>query len=224
MFTGIVEGLGEVLSVRPGAKGGRMLEIAHPFDEGTIAVGDSVAHDGVCLTATTVGTGRYGVDAGPETLSRTTIGHLKTGQKVNLERSVTLQTRLGGHLVQGHVDAIGTVRSVEQRENAWDLWIEIPGELLRLVIPRGSVAVDGISLTVTGRDSSGFSISIIPHTWAVTSLRGRRPGAEVNIEADLIARYVAGLLEPLSAEKKSTLTLERLADLGYAAVGGLGSK
>jgi riboflavin synthase len=215
MFTGIVEGLGEVRSVRGGPEGGRVLDIAHPFEEGAIAVGDSVAHDGVCLTATAVAPGRFSVDAGPETLARTTIGALQAGRAVNLERSVTLQTRLGGHLVQGHVDAVGEVRSVTARENAWDLWVDVPSDVLQLVIPRGSVAVDGISLTVTGRDARGFSLSIIPHTWKVTALRDRKDGSKVNVEVDLLARYVQGLLEPLDATGGGGLTLERLRELGY---------
>lgn len=214
MFTGIVEGLGEVRSVRAGAGGGRTLEIRHPFEPSRVEIGDSIAHDGACLTATGVGVGTFTVDAGPETLARTTVGDFSPGRAINLERAVTLQTRLGGHLVQGHVDAVGRVRSVAQRENAWDLWIDVPAELLQLVIPRGSVAVDGISLTVTGRDAKGFSISIIPHTWKVTSLKDRGPGARVNVEADLLARYVQGLLEPLGDGERG-LTLEKLRALGY---------
>lgn len=216
MFTGIVEGLGEVVSVTAGPGGGKVLEVRHAFsaEKGApVVLGDSVAHDGVCLTATKVRPDRYAVDAGPETLERTTVGTFKVGTKVNLERAVTLETRLGGHLVQGHVDAVGRIRSVSARENAWDLWVDIPQDVLQLVIPRGSVAVDGISLTVTGRDAAGFSLSIIPHTWDITSLRTRTTGAGVNIEVDLLARYVSGLLEPLGG--KPGLTLERLKDLGY---------
>lgn len=217
MFTGIVEGLGKIASVRAGTGGGKVLEIHHDLGGGmggAVSLGDSIAHDGVCLTATEVGQGRFIVDAGPETLARTTVGEWSAGTSVNLERAVTLETRLGGHLVQGHVDAVGRVRSVEARENAWDLWIDVPSDVLQLVIPRGSVAVDGISLTVTGRDSSGFSLSIIPHTWEVTTLRQREVGSPANIEVDLLARYVAGLLEPLGPGKPG-LTLERLRDLGY---------
>lgn len=216
VFTGIIEGLGTIRGVRSGASGGKELEVAHPFEDGSLAVGDSVAHDGVCLTITRKAPGRFSVDAGPETLARTTIGQLSVGTRVNLERAVTLETRLGGHLVQGHVDAVGRVRSVAQRENAWDLWVDVPRDLLQLVVPRGSVTVDGISLTVTGRDGSGFSLSIIPHTWSVTSLATRSAGSAVNVEADLLARYVQGLLEPLGEGSKSGgLTLERLEALGF---------
>lgn len=220
MFTGIIEGLGEVVSVRPGPSGGRVLEVRHRFSAESgppVVLGDSVAHDGVCLTAAEVpGPDRYVVEAGPETLGRTTIGTLRAGGRVNLERAVTLSTRLGGHLVQGHVDAVGRVRSVERRDNAWDLWVDVPAEVLRLVVPRGSVTVDGISLTVTGRDGAGFGLSIIPHTWEVTTLRERAPGASVNVEADLMARYVDGLLAPLAGGGgPGGLTLERLSELGY---------
>ncbi len=211
MFTGIVEGLGRIAAVRPGSGGGKTLEVEHGFSPNGVAVGDSVALNGVCLTATTVAHHRYTVDAGPETLDRTTVGQLAAGHRVNLERAATLSTRLGGHLVQGHVDAVGRIRSVEARQNAWDLWVELDPATLRLVVPRGSVTVDGISLTVTGRDATGFSISIIPHTWEVTALSDRTHGSSVNVEVDLIARYVDALLEPA----RPGLSFERLAELGY---------
>ena len=219
MFTGIIEAQGTIRSIRSDPSGGRTLEIEHPFGASAVGVGDSVAHDGVCLTATQILSERtYAIDAGPETLERTTVGAWTAGQSVNLERAATLNTRLGGHLVQGHVDAVGRVRSVVQRANAWDLWVEVPAEVLRLVIPRGSVAVDGISLTVTGRDPRGFSLSIIPHTWAVTGLRSHRAGASVNVEVDLIARYVLELVEPLAEGGRGAgLSWARLSELGYGA-------
>lgn len=210
MFTGIIEGQGKVTALRGGPSGGRILEVQHPFPE--VALGDSIAHDGVCLTAARIVSGQcFSVEAGPETLARTTVGQFEVGQSVNLERAVTLQTRLGGHLVQGHVDAVGTVREVKSRANAWDLWVDVPPDVLQLVIPRGSVTVDGISLTVTHRDGCGFALSIIPHTWEVTSLRQRNPGSKVNVEADLLARYVAGLMAPLGQDG---LSWDKLATLG----------
>ncbi|MBK6684800.1 MAG: riboflavin synthase [Deltaproteobacteria bacterium] len=216
MFTGLIEELGRVVASRPGAAGGRVLVLQANFArDGGVKLGDSIATNGVCLTATRIEGDTFSVDAGPETLERTTIGRLSVGAPVNLERSATLATRLGGHLVQGHVDAVGRVRSVAQRENAWDLWIEAPEELLRLAVPRGSIAVDGISLTITGRENGAFSISIIPHTWAVTSIRGAAAGTLVNLEADLIARYVAGLLEPAAAAPKPGLTEAFLKEHGF---------
>lgn len=218
MFTGIVEAQGEVRSIQSGPSGGRIIEVLHPWvSEGgkaPLAIGDSIAHNGVCLTVTEWENSTYKVDVGPETLARTTIGELKSGESVNLERSVTLETRLGGHLVQGHVDAVGRVRTVTRRDNAWDVWINVSIDILRLVIPRGSVTVDGISLTVVDRDNEGFKVSIIPHTWIVTSLRNRVVGTGLNIEADVLVRYVQGLMVPLG-DKKTGLSFERLAELGF---------
>jgi riboflavin synthase len=216
MFTGLIEDVGTVVRVAPGAGGGRTLTVRTRLDPASLAIGDSIATNGVCLTAVRLEGDTFTVDAGPETLARTTIGGLTPGARVNLERSVTLSTRLGGHLVQGHVDAVGRVLRVARRENAWDLQIGAPSEVLRLAVPRGSIAVDGISLTITGRSAESFGVSVIPHTWAVTSLSGLGEGAEVNVEADLVARYVAGLLEHDAARPAAGgLTLERLAELGY---------
>lgn len=216
MFTGIVEDVGTVARVAPGEGGGRTLWIRTRLDPATIAVGDSVCTNGVCLTAVRVEGDVFAVDAGPETLSRTTVGDLGAGSKVNLERSVTPTTRLGGHMVAGHVDAVGTVAAVRQRENAWDLDVEVPEEVLRLAIPRGSIAVDGVSLTITGRTDQAFGLSIIPHTWDVTTFAALKPGSKVNVEADVIARYVAGLLEAFQKEgSKPGLTAAFLEEHGF---------
>lgn len=195
MFTGIIEDVGTIVESRTGPGGGRVLSIRTAFDPATIAIGDSIATSGVCLTVTRLAAPVFSVDVGPETLLRTTLGALSTGARVNLERSVTLATRLGGHLVQGHVDAVGRIARVSRRDNAHDVEIEAPPEVLRLAIPRGSIAIDGISLTITGRTARTFSVMIIPHTWSATALGDRSAGDGVNLEADLIARYVAGLLE-----------------------------
>jgi len=207
MFTGIIEDVGTLVSTRAGAAGGRVLVFGARFPVDSLALGDSVAVNGTCLTVTAreaSGEGsRFSVDAGPETLERTTVGALAMGARVNLERALTLSTRLGGHLVQGHVDAVGHIARIEARENAYDLDLTAPPDLLRLVAPRGSIALDGISLTVTGTTSHGFSVSIIPHTWRVTALAERRVGSAVNLEADLLARYVARLLETRHLEPAS---------------------
>lgn len=213
MFTGIIEDVGTVAAVRPGAQGGRVLVLETALDPASIALGDSIAVNGTCLTVTALAGHRFSVDAGPETLARTRTGQLVVGERVNLERALTLSTRLGGHLVQGHVDELGQVRAVVARENAYDLTIDAPAALLRLVAPRGSITVDGISLTVTGVDARGFSVSVIPHTWKVTTLASRGVGAAVNLEADLLARYVQRLLEAPAAP--AGITEAFLAEHGF---------
>jgi riboflavin synthase len=214
MFTGIIEDVGTITRVGSGPEGGRVLAVRTAFDPSTLAVGDSIANSGVCLTVTHLEGATFSVDVGPETLARTTLGALTAGSRVNLERSVTLDKRLGGHLVQGHVDAVGRVARIEKRENAFDFEIEAPEEVLRLAIPRGSIAVDGISLTVTGRSNGAFSVSIIPHTLRVTTIHEKKVGDGVNLEADLIARYVAGLLD-FKDQKSGGLTEDFLRKHGF---------
>lgn len=194
MFTGLIEAMGVVAAADDQREGGRRLAVQSDLEVG---VGDSVAHSGVCLTVVEVTAGTFAVDVGPETLARTTMGRLAPGDAINLERALLPTTRMGGHLVQGHVDAVGEVRSIAARDNAFDIWVDAPAEVLRLVIPRGSVAVDGISLTVNDRDDAGFAVCIIPHTWNVTTLGQAQVGQGVNLEADLMARYIADLLGEL---------------------------
>lgn len=217
MFTGIIDHVGRVVRVGPGQGGGKRLVVQHHFEAHSLEIGESIAHDGVCLTVTRVEGDTYWIDAGPETLDRTTLGEFRSGTAVNLERAATLNTRLGGHLVQGHVDGVGTIERVQARQNAWDLDVRVPAEVLALVVPRGSVTVDGISLTVTGRDAHTFSLSIIPHTWKVTSLAGKGTGSSVNVEVDLIARYVQGLLQGYgpSTEAKPGLSEAFLREHGF---------
>ena len=216
MFTGIIEGLGTVERVAPGRGGGRTLTLRPPFDLSGLALGDSVATNGVCLTATSLKDGAFTADAGPETLLRTTIGTLTPGTRVNMERAVTLATRLGGHLVQGHVDAVGRILGITRRDNAYDVTLGAPPEVLRLVIARGSVTLDGISLTVTAREAETFGVSIIPHTWQVTACAAWRVGQDVNVEADLVARYVDGLLSGRDAPAaKPGLTAAFLREHGF---------
>lgn len=215
MFTGIIEDVGVVRATRAGDRGGRTLTIETHLDPASIRIGDSIAVNGTCLTVTRLEGPRFSVDAGPETLTRTSTGALATGDRVNLERALTLATRLGGHLVQGHVDELGQVRAVLARENAYDLVIDAPAELMRLVAPRGAITVDGISLTVTGVDPRGFSVSVIPHTWRVTSLSTRTAGSVVNLEADLLARYVARLLETRESGGGGKLSEAFLAEHGF---------
>lgn len=185
MFTGIVEELGRLA----GREGRRFTFEAHVVASDA-AVGGSIAVDGCCLTVVDRGEGWWAADVVDETLSRTTLGHLAVGDAVNLERPVRLADRLGGHLVQGHVDAVGEVR-----RPAPDLVVSAPAPLLRYVVEKGSVAVDGCSLTVARVHDDGFAISIVPHTAEVTTLGRKRSGDHVNLEADLVAKYVERLLQ-----------------------------
>jgi riboflavin synthase len=199
MFTGIVEELGTIRAVTPNATGCR-LEVAASVVLEDARVGDSISLNGCCLTLVALQADAYAVDAVEETLRMTTLGSLQVGDRVNLERSVRLADRLGGHLVQGHVDGVGTVlRREPQADGSVVLTFTCSAEVLRYVVYKGSIAVDGVSLTVAGLDSTSFSVAIIPHTQAVTTLGFRRPGDRVNLETDVIARYVERLLPAASA-------------------------
>jgi riboflavin synthase len=189
MFTGLVESLGTVRSLRlEGA--GRRLVIAVPPFAGELTVGDSVAINGACLTVVASDAETCSFEVAPETLRRTNLGRVQPGDRVNLERSLRLSDRLGGHLVQGHVDAVGTF---ERREPDGDwvmVWFRCPSHLLSHVVSKGSIAVDGVSLTVVDVTDEAFSVALIPHTLAVTTLGFRQPGDPVNLETDLLAKYV----------------------------------
>jgi riboflavin synthase len=164
-----------------------------------MTLGASIAVNGVCLTAVDIRQDGFSADLSPETLDRTTLGDLHPGWHVNLERPLSLQTRLGGHLVQGHVDGTGTVEALRDLgDGNWELQVQVPDELERLLVYKGSITIDGISLTIAAVNGATVNVAIIPHTYAATNLPARKPGDRVNIECDMIARYVARLLEPLS--------------------------
>ncbi|MDQ1480758.1 MAG: riboflavin synthase [Actinomycetota bacterium] len=194
MFTGIVEELGSVRSVTANEGGARFVfESEVVLDD--VELGASIAVNGCCLTVTAHDETTWSADAVIETLARTNLGDLAAGDGVNLERPVRLADRLGGHMVQGHVDATGTVRSREPQPDGSELiTIDAPDDVLRYVVHKGSITVDGVSLTVARRDDDGFAVALIPHTLAVTTLGARAPGDRVNLEADLIAKYVERLM------------------------------
>jgi riboflavin synthase len=191
MFSGIVEGLGEV---RAGADD-RLSVAARVLITG-VRPGDSVAINGACLTVAGVGDGGFVADVMPETLARTTLGRLRPGDPVNVERSLSLGDRIGGHMVSGHVDATGAVTAVRDDGNARWVTIESPPELLGMVAEKGCIAVDGISLTVVDVFATAFTVSLIPHTLANTTAGGWKVGSQVNLEVDLIARYVHAAIAP----------------------------
>jgi len=194
MFTGIIEGLGTISAMRPAGQG-RRLTVTADFDLDGTRIGDSIAVNGACLTAVVVNGRRFEADVAPETLSKTTFGDDRVGDRVNLERALRLSDRLDGHLVAGHIDGRGTIRSRRKTDNAIIVSIEIPAELARYLIPKGSVAVDGTSLTVNDLNGARFDVSIIPHTATLTTIGFKPEGAAVNIETDMIGKYVARLLQ-----------------------------
>lgn len=197
MFTGIVTGMGEVRSLRPIGGGQDMrLVIGAPWpDTGDVAVGASIACGGCCLTAVEVGPDWFAVEVSGETLSKTKLGGWAAGSRMNLERSLRLGDELGGHLVSGHVDGLGQVRSVRPENGSWRVQVEAPRELSRFIATKGSVSLDGVSLTVNDVAGGLFGVNVIPHTWDVTTLGQLAAGDTVHIEIDMLARYVARLAE-----------------------------
>ncbi|HEU4511061.1 MAG TPA: riboflavin synthase [Pyrinomonadaceae bacterium] len=193
MFTGIIEELGSVRSIEERGENARIIISARTVTEGTNH-GDSIAVNGVCLTALDVRPDSFAADVSRETLQRSTLGSLKPGVPVNLERAVTPATRLGGHIVQGHVDGRGQFAGVEDHGESWTIRIAYPKELGRYLVFKGSVAVEGISLTISGLTDEYFEVAIIPKTWEVTNLSRLKPGDHVNLEVDVIAKYVERLV------------------------------
>lgn len=193
MFTGIIEERGSVASIELIGDNASLVVSASVVTEGT-KDGDSISVNGVCLTALNVAPNSFSADVSRETLDRSTLGSLKAGSPVNLERAVTPTTRLGGHIVQGHVDGRGTFLSATQDGDFWTVSIGFPPEFARYLVYKGSVAVEGISLTVAVLREDSFDIAIIPKTWELTNLSSLKPGDPVNLEADVIAKYVERML------------------------------
>jgi len=193
MFTGIIEELGSVRSIEERGENARLVINARIVTGGTNH-GDSIAVNGVCLTALDLEDDSFAADVSRETLLRSTLGNLKPGTPVNLERAVTPATRLGGHIVQGHVDARGQFVSVEDHGDSWTVRIAFPREIARYLVFKGSVAVEGISLTIANLADDYFEVAIIPKTWDVTNLSHLKPGDGVNLEVDVIGKYVERLL------------------------------
>lgn len=215
MFTGLVEEVGKVEAVEPRGTGAR-LKIHAPLVAEGLREGDSVCVSGVCLTAVAPAAAGFSADAAPETLRRSSLGSLRAGHPVNLERAMQANGRLGGHIVQGHVDGVGRVVSLDLLgDNNWWLRVEIPEELDRYVVFKGSIAIDGISLTIAAIENRVASVTIIPHTYANTALRARKPGDVVNLETDVLAKYVEKMLRSLDLRGSRPVTEERLREEGW---------
>jgi riboflavin synthase len=196
MFTGLVETLGTVTRVAHDGAGGRNLTVAAPF-AAEIVLGESVAINGICLTVIEQTPDDFLVQAGPETLRRTNLGDLGDGNRVNLERSLRVGDRLGGHIVQGHVDGVGRIAAREPQGDWETLWFAVPPELAAQMVSKGSVAVDGVSLTLVDVEAERFSVAVIPHTLTITTLGFKKVGDAVNIETDLFGKYVLKYLQTL---------------------------
>ncbi len=216
MFTGIIHGLGTLKDVRQAGQG--LVFTIHPdFSIKDPQEGESIAVNGVCLTAVTISHDVFSVEVSPETLSRTTLSGLRVGSRVNLERALRLSDRLGGHLVSGHVDGIGEVIEKEHLSQFTLFTIAIPESLDRYIIEKGSVAIDGISLTVNSCGKGRFSVAIIPHTAKLTTMGFRKRGDKINIEVDLIGKYIEKLLLAghIKTEKPTNIDTEFLAQHGF---------
>jgi riboflavin synthase len=217
MFTGIIEAQGTLRKVARVGEGMRLcIEAGASLDE--VRVGDSIAINGVCLTVVSISGRTFEVDVAPETLSKTTLMDAKQAESVNLERALRLSDRIDGHLVSGHVDGIGTVGSRRSLANAILIDIEVPEDLGRYIVRKGSVAVDGVSLTVNRCDSASFEVSIIPHTAEITTIGRKKIGGRVNIETDMIGKYVERFVKHYTGGKediKPPVDMELLTRTGF---------
>lgn len=213
MFTGLIGDVGEVRRIQPGDRA-TTLTLATRLCQEPFALGDSLAVNGVCLTVVETGAETLSVTAVAETLGRTNLARVAPGDRVNLERPMKLGERLDGHLVQGHVDGVGRIEDVRPDGDSHRLTVSYPQDLEKYLVPKGSVAVDGISLTVAALFPGRLEVSVIPHTWRNTVLPDRRRGATVNLEMDIIGKYVARMLQAYGGETKG-LTAGKLAEFGF---------
>ncbi|MCR4645414.1 MAG: riboflavin synthase [Oscillospiraceae bacterium] len=212
MFTGIIEEIGHISRIQ---KGGTActLTVSASRVLTDVRIGDSIAVNGICLTVCRFDAGSFSADVMPETMRRTNLGSLSAGSAVNLERAMAAGGRFGGHIVSGHIDGTGTVRNLRREENAVWVTIAAPDEILRYIVEKGSIAIDGISLTVAAVTAQDFSVSIIPHTGSETTLLARKPGDAVNLECDILAKYVEKLCRP--AKESGGVSADFLAEHGF---------
>lgn len=221
MFTGIIELMGRVVEIERAEESARLTIAAGAIAE-DVVLGESVAVNGVCLTVVEVTPPHVAFDAVYETMRRTTLDALEAGSAVNLERSLPVNGRLGGHIVQGHVDGTGRIASIRPIGNSYYIYVDASPELMRYIVTKGSVAMDGISLTVAESEDRTFAVSIIPHTWEHTNLKDKRAGDAVNIECDILGKYVEKLIGGYAAgvetaRDRGGVSMDLLARSGYVA-------
>ncbi|WP_028486362.1 riboflavin synthase [Thiomicrorhabdus chilensis] len=216
MFTGIIQAEGTIEKIEPRQGDWRMTIHTGKLDMQDVAIGDSIAANGICLTAIELGDHSYVADVSGETLTVTTANDWKVGSAVNLEKALRLQDRLGGHLVSGHVDGVGMVKSISQDARSWRYEIEAPIELCKYIAGKGSICINGISLTVNQVEGCVFGVNIVPHTRQETTIKHLQQGDRVNLEVDLLARYLERMLSaPQEANQASNITPEFLAQNGF---------
>ncbi|TAL66863.1 MAG: riboflavin synthase [Bacteroidetes bacterium] len=204
MFTGIIEDIGKIKSIKP-VSGSYRITIESKVITNDLKIDDSVSLNGACQTVIQKTESDFTVEAVEETIRKSTLGKFKPGLKINLERAMKIGDRLGGHLVQGHVDCIGKVQTIQSEGTGKLLWIEYPSEFAKYVVPVGSICIDGVSLTVAKKENHRFMISIIPHTWKMTTLGELKTGIEVNLEFDIIGKYIESMTEQKSTKEKTYL-------------------
>lgn len=214
MFTGIVEEIGQINHIQLGPRSARLDIKANQVLEG-LKIGDSIAVNGVCLTVNEFNNRHFEADVMPETMDKTTLGNLRPGSPVNLERAMQLGGRMGGHIVQGHVDATGLILQKQSLDIAHIFRISAPADLLRYVVPKGSITVDGVSLTIVDVFNDSFTVSLIPHTSGQTILGGKKAGDVVNLESDILGRYIEKLMKPADDPAKGDIDIKFLAENGF---------
>ena len=219
MFTGIIEAIGKIQAINITGQGARLVITTGTLDMDDVKLGDSIATNGICLTVVAYDSSSFSADVSNETLKRTGFANYQTGQAVNLEKAMLPTTRFGGHMVSGHVDAVVGISSIENNGNSIEYWLEMPSDLAPYIAEKGSITIDGTSLTVNSVTADKFRITIVPHTTAQTIIANYQAGTQVNLEVDLIARYIERLLtrkDSNSAEyKDSGVTQELLARTGF---------
>ncbi len=216
MFTGIIEATGQISVIQRSGQDARLTIQSDTLDFSDVKLGDSIASNGVCLTVTALSANSFSADVSGETLSRTLFGSYQTGQRINLEKALLPTTRLGGHLVSGHVDGIALVSHVEKTGQSWQIYLQSPPELSRYIAEKGSVTIDGVSLTVNELTSDGFRLTIVPHTAHETTIQALKAGSKVHLEVDLLARYLERLLQGRQqAAPASAVTMNLLQQSGF---------